>query len=108
MSDFYWPETPGVYEVCDSRGQPDRLTFDGQYWTRPGVATSYSAECLERNFFYLGVRREPARPMAEDKEDKATAEQDNYEAANLAIDEWRTIQHKPAEVERWAYRWARP
>ena len=67
-AEYYWPETPGVYEVCDSRGQPDRLTFDGQYWTRSGVANSYSSECLERNFFYLGVRREQANPQPTDQE----------------------------------------
>jgi hypothetical protein len=59
-----------------------------------------------RKFGWFGVRREAEKPMTEDEEDYAMGERETLEAAQQALDEWRSIQHKPAEVERWAYRWA--
>jgi hypothetical protein len=106
MSDFFWPSEnePGLYLVVESGGGFCPIQWDGKSWiAADGSELSHD---ILKAWGYLGVRREPAKENTEDDEDKATAEQENYEAANLAIDEWRTIQHKPAEVERWAYRWA--
>jgi hypothetical protein len=132
----YWPgeNQPGEYSVERKAGDEKDWEWDGVKWRRGmwfrdtsemismgylGVRREPATETrvLPPGYWYtpsgLGVATEmdardflPAKPMTEDEEDKATAEQENYEAANLAIDEWRTIQHKPAEVERWAYRWA--
>ena len=92
MSDFYWPEAPGDYDVCDSRGQPERLTFDGRYWTKGGSENFLSSESLERSFHYLGVRREAEQP-------------DNAATAQQALDEWRACKQQPKAAD-WAYKWA--
>jgi hypothetical protein len=107
MSDFYWPLSGeiGTYEVWLETGESFHWELGGDgLWHAPHVMARTTQRLIEMG--YLGVRREPAKPTTEDEEDDARGEREILEAAQQALDEWRSIQHKPAEVERWAYRWA--
>jgi hypothetical protein len=51
-------------------------------------------------------RERRCRVSIENGDMPAFPDDGNAMVAQEALDEWRLIQHKPAEVERWAYRWA--
>ena len=109
MSEFYWPsrDNLGVYDlVHDSGATWKQALWTGDVWVTKGNTAPPIDQWEAIAIGYLGVRREPAKPITEDDEDDAMGEREILEAAQQALDEWRTIQHKPAEVERWAYRWA--
>jgi hypothetical protein len=55
MSEFYWPETPGVYEIQCGDGESEWWTLIGGLW----AATYTTQQMIDDG--YLGVRREPAK-----------------------------------------------
>ena len=105
-SEYYWPseDQPGKYTLERRAGDEKDWEWDGAKWRR-GIWFRDTSQMIEWGG-YLGVRREPAGPITEDDEDDARGEREILEAAQQALAAWRSIQHKPAEVERWAYRWA--
>ena len=109
MSDFYWPgpDDLGVYDLVHDSGAVWRdAMWTGGKWVAKGPLGGAIEPLEVISWGYLGVRREQARPITEDEEDDARGEREILEAAQQALTAWRSIQHKPAEVERWAYRWA--
>jgi len=90
---YFWPgeDQPGLYLVVESGGGFCPIQWDGKSWiAADGSELSHD---ILKAWGYLGVRREAEKP-------------NNAATAQQALDQWRLIQHKPAEVERWAYRWA--
>jgi hypothetical protein len=118
----YWPATPGRYDIEYRMGNN---TYEGWpfewvdgHWVDVVTRKWWTKDDMIANG-YLGVRREPEKPIiahvtlrdgGEHKPPRNALAHDpddgNAMVAQEALDQWRTIQHKPVEVERWAYRWA--
>jgi hypothetical protein len=127
---FFWPreDEPGDYDVTHEDGEVRPAWFNGKRWAEdqnsPWLVST--EQMIERG--WLGVRSEPAtlqqgpQPIVPVTDTSIAAnlsvipptpktltpdpDDGNAMVAQEALDEWRLIQHKPAEVERWAYRWA--
>lgn len=99
MNDFYWPrkDEPGTYDVAHCDGKTRQWEWTGNLWQH-----MYSCADTKRmmEMGYLGVRCEQAateKPPDVAPFPIATAQQ--------ALDKWRLIQCKPAEVNHFAYEW---
>ena len=95
VSDFYWPEIPGRYDIEYRMGDN---TYEGWpfewiegHWVDVVTRKWWTKDDMIANG-YLGVRREAEKP-------------DNTATAQQALDELRACQTKPAESERWFYKW---
>lgn len=95
MSAFYWPgpDDLGVYDLVHYSGAVWReAMWTGEKWVAKGPPGGAIEPLEVISWGYLGVRREAEKP-----DSAATAQQ--------ALDELRACQTKPAESERWFYKW---
>jgi hypothetical protein len=121
MSEFYWPAEKGIHRVYFTAEQ--RLfslpwQWDGEVWSDPEcLAVRRTADEMIANG-YLGVRREPEKPIiarvtlrdgGEHKPPRNALAPDpddgNAMVAQQALDEWRACKQQPKAAD-WAYRWA--
>ena len=95
MSDVYWPgpDDLGVYDLVHQSGVVLKsVMWTGANWVAKGPAAHATETRQMMKYGYLGVRREAEKP-------------DNAATAQQALDELRACQTKPAESERWFYKW---
>jgi hypothetical protein len=94
-SGYYWPETPGCYNIEYRMGDN---TYGGWpfewiegHWFDVVTRKWWTKDDMIANG-YLGVRREAEKP-------------DNAATAQQALDEWRAVKQAPKAAD-WAYKWA--
>jgi len=124
MSDFYWPLSGevGTYTLCRPQLKDEggwELCGDGLWRHTANDGVAYTSEYLKRHG-YLGVRREPEKPViarvtlrdgGEHKPPRNALAPDpddgNAMVAQEALDELRMCR-KSYQFERWSIKWGRP
>jgi hypothetical protein len=101
---YYWPgpNDLGVYDLVHDSGAVWRgAMWTGQKWVTKGPSGDAIESLQARAWGYLGVLKPPVI-TPDPTSDVAPFP---IATAQQALDRWRAIQCKPAEVNHFAYEW---